>query len=56
MSPSYPSYSGYKLLGAIGGHGNGEVGLLVSPNGWVFNSSNVTKTFTGVAFYLIYIK
>lgn len=55
-SGKFPTYDGYTLLGCIGGHGNGQVGLLVAGNGWLFNSQNASKTYSSVTWYLLYIK
>lgn len=55
-SGKFPTYDGYTLLGCIGGYGNGQIGLIVNGNGWLFNSSNVSKTYSSVTWYLLYIK
>lgn len=55
-SGKFPTYDGYTLLGCIGGHGNGQVGLTVSGNGWICNSTNASKTYSSVSWYLLYIK
>lgn len=52
----FPQYSGYKLLQCLGGEGNGNTGLLVAPNGWLANTSNVQKTWDSASWMLIYIK
>lgn len=51
-----PTYDGYTCLGCVGGHGSGQIGLIVASNGWVFNSSNTKKTFTNIVWYLLYIR
>lgn len=53
---TFPTYDGYTLLGCVGGHGNGQVGLLVSGNRWVFNTSTSSKTYASIIWYLLYVK
>jgi hypothetical protein len=49
--------SGYTFLQILGGKGNGDVGLVVSAgSGWVFNSSNLSKTYTSITIIALYRK
>lgn len=50
----FPSYPGLTFVSCVGGHGNGEVGLLVSGNKWIFNTTAKQKTYTGITWYLVY--
>ena len=50
----FPSYPGLTFVACVGGHGNGEVGLLVSGNKWIYNTTSKQKTYTGVTWYLVY--
>ena len=51
-----PNISGYKYIGLLGGWGNGDIGLLVQQNGWIFNCRNVKTTFEGITLKFLYSK
>lgn len=51
---NFPSYPGLTLVACVGGYGNGESGLLVSGNKWVYNSNSSQKTFESITWCLIY--
>lgn len=51
-----PQIVGYKCIGLASGWGEGQVGLVVSPNGWVTNCTNVKKTYNAVALKFLYLK
>ena len=51
-----PTAEGYKCIGLASGWGDGQIGLLVSPNGWVANCTNVKKTYTAVTLKFLYLK
>ena len=50
----FPNYQGLTFVGCVGGQGNGEVGLLVSGNKWIYNTTSKQRTYTGVTWYLVY--
>ncbi len=51
-----PTVEGYKCIGLASGWGEGQVGLVVSPNGWAANCTNVKKTYNAVALKFLYLK
>ena len=51
-----PTVEGYRCIGLASGWGEGQVGLVVSPNGWVANCTNVKKTYNAVALKFLYLK
>ena len=51
-----PTVEGYKCIGLASGWGDGQIGLLVSPNGWVANCTNVKKTYNAVTLKFLYLK
>lgn len=51
-----PTVEGYKSIGLASGWGDGQIGLLVSPNGWVANCTNVKKTYDSVTLKFLYLK
>lgn len=51
-----PNIPGYKYVGLLGGWGNGQVGLLVQQNGWIFNCRNVKMTFESITLKFLYSK
>lgn len=51
-----PTVEGYKCIGLASGWGEGQVGLVVSPNGWAANCTNVKKTYSAVALKFLYLK
>ena len=51
-----PTVEGYRSIGLSSGWGDGQIGLLVSPNGWVANCTNVKKTYTSVTLKFLYLK
>ena len=51
-----PTVEGYRCIGLASGWGEGQVGLVVSPNGWAANCTNVKKTYNAVALKFLYLK
>ena len=51
-----PNIPGYKYIGLIGGWGNGQIGLLVQQNGWIFNGRNMKVTFESISLKFLYSK
>lgn len=51
-----PNIPGYKHVGLLGGWGNGQIGLLVQKNGWIFNCRNVKATFESITLEFLYSK
>lgn len=51
-----PNIPGYKYIGLLGGWGNGQIGLLVQKNGWIFNCRNVRTTFESITLKFLYSK
>lgn len=51
-----PNIPGYKYIGLLGGWGNGQIGLLVQQNGWIFNCRNAKTTFQSIALKFLYSK
>ena len=51
-----PTVEGYRCIGLASGWGEGQVGLVVSPNGWVANCTNVKKTYNAVTLKFLYLK
>ena len=51
-----PTVEGYKCIGLASGWGEGQIGLVVSPNGWAANCTNVKKTYNAVALKFLYLK
>lgn len=51
-----PTVEGYKCIGLASGWGEGQVGLVVSPNGWAANCTNVKKTYNAVVLKFLYLK
>lgn len=51
-----PNIPGYKYIGLLGGWGNGQIGLLVQQNGWIFNCRNVRATFESITLRFLYSK
>ena len=51
-----PTVEGYKCIGLASGWGDGQIGLLFSPNGWVANCTNVKKTYNAVTLKFLYLK
>lgn len=51
-----PNIPGYKYIGLLGGWGNGDIGLLVQQNGWIFNCNNEKTTFEGITLKFLYSK
>ena len=54
--PTAPTIEGYTFLGCVGGQGENSLGLVVQPNGWVFNSLNSQISITSITWYFLYIK
>ena len=50
----FPSYPGLDFVACIGGYGEGNAGLLVSGNKWIYNTSSVQKTYSAVVWHLLY--
>lgn len=51
-----PTVEGYKCIGLASGWGEGQIGLVVSQNGWAANCTNVKKTYNAVALKFLYLK
>ena len=51
-----PTVEGYRCIGLASGWGEGQVGLVVSPNGWAANCTNVKKTYNAVVLKFLYLK
>ena len=51
-----PAQTGYTFDCVLAGYGNGDVGLMVSPNKWIYNASTATKTYSYVTWLLLYKK
>ena len=51
-----PTVEGYRCIGLASGWGEGQVGLVVSPNGWAANCTNIKKTYNAVALKFLYLK
>lgn len=51
-----PNIPGYKYVGLLGGWGNGQIGLLVQQNGWIFNCRNIQVTFEAIRLKFLYSK
>lgn len=51
-----PNIPGYKYVGLLGGWGNGQIGLLVQQNGWIFNCRNITTTYESITLKFLYSK
>ena len=51
-----PNIPGYKYIGLLGGWGNGQIGLLVQKNGWIFNCRNMEATFESITLKFLYSK
>ena len=51
-----PNIPGYKYIGLLGGWGNGQIGLLVHQNGWIFNCRNINVTYESITLKFLYSK
>ena len=51
-----PTVEGYRCIGLASGWGEGQIGLVVSPNGWAANCTNVKKTYNAVVLKFLYLK
>lgn len=51
-----PNIPGYKYIGLLGGWGDGDIGLLIQQNGWIFNCRNVKITFQSITLKFLYSK
>lgn len=51
-----PNIPGYKYIGLIGGWGDGQIGLLVQQNGWIFNCRNIKATYASISLKFLYSK
>lgn len=51
-----PNIPGYKYIGLLGGWGNGQIGLLVQQNGWIFNCRNIKATYESITLKFLYFK
>ena len=51
-----PNIQGYKNTGLLGGWGDGNIGLMVQQNGWIFNCNDKKATFQNIALKFLYLK
>ena len=51
-----PTVEGYRCIGLASGWGEGQIGLVVFPNGWAANCTNVKKTYNAVVLKFLYLK
>lgn len=51
-----PNIPGYKYVGLLGGWGDGQIGLLVQQNGWIFNCRNREATYESITLKFLYSK
>ena len=55
-NPYHEEIAGYTFVGTVTGYGNGNAGLLVSGNGWCFNSQRSSQTWTSITWVNFFVK